>query len=182
MAGAQWLPKSPPDRYCSDVDESGYYAYQEHETKRLNRNFIEILQEIRVAQTGVQILFAFLLTLAFSPRFTDITGFAKTVYVATLMFTLGATGLLTAPVVYHRLTSGRKMRPQLVTAANRFALWGITLLLLALSGSILLVTEVTLGLLAAIILTAVAVAWLGVWWYVIPLRHRQERTKTASRS
>lgn len=157
-----------------------YYEYEESETKRLNRNFAEILQEIRVAQTGVQILFAFLLTLPFSFRFDEITGFAKGVYVVTLMFTLCATGLLTAPVVYHRLTSGRKMRPQLLVTANRFALGGVTFLMLSLSGSILLVVEVVLGIAPAIGLTVLALAWLGVWWYIVPLWHRQERVRSAS--
>ncbi|MGH3428803.1 MAG: DUF6328 family protein, partial [Terriglobales bacterium] len=118
----------------------------EHETEshaaRLNRHFSELLQEIRVAQTGVQILFAFLLTLPFSSRFNQTTGLQRGVYISTLLLTMAASGLLIAPAAFHRLTSGRQMRKQLLSAANQLALGGIGALLLALAGSILLITDV----------------------------------------
>src|SRR3954452_8688774 len=90
--------------------------------ERADRNMNELLQELRVAQTGVQILFAFLLTLAFTQRFGQITAFQRALYMATLLLTTAATGLLIAPVAYHRLTFRRRMRAELVTAANWLAL------------------------------------------------------------
>lgn len=145
----------------------------ETELARLNRHFNEILQEIRVAQTGVQILFAFLLTIPFTVGFVETTAFQQWVYLITLMCTMAATGLLVGPVAYHRLTSGRQMRVQLVATANRFALGGIGVLLLALAGSILLVTDVVLGGAWATAFTAVSVAWLTLLWYLLPLSRRR---------
>ncbi len=145
----------------------------ETEVARLNRHFNEILQEIRVAQTGVQILFAFLLTLPFSVRFAETSAFQQWVYLITLMCTMAATGLLVGPVAYHRLTSGRQMRAQLVATANRLALGGIGALLLALAGSILLVTDVVLGGAWAAAFTIVSVLWLASLWYLLPLARRR---------
>lgn len=153
----------------------------ETEVARLNRHFNEILQEIRVAQTGVQILFAFLLTLPFSVRFVETTSFQQWVYLTTLMSTLAATGLLVGPVAYHRLTSGRQMRVQLVATANRLALGGIGALLLALVGSILLVTDVVLGGVWAAAFTVVSLLWLTVLWYLLPLARRRRLGNGESR-
>ncbi|MGH3544816.1 MAG: DUF6328 family protein [Mycobacteriales bacterium] len=145
----------------------------ETEVARLNRHFNEILQEIRVAQTGVQILFAFLLTIPFSVRFGETSTFQQWVYLGTLMCTMAATGLLVGPVAYHRLTSGRQMRVQLVATANHLALGGIGALLLALAGSILLVTDVVLGGVWAAGFTTVSVVWLTTLWYLLPLASRR---------
>ncbi|NUS74524.1 MAG: amine oxidase [Corynebacteriales bacterium] len=150
----------------------------ESETERLNRNFAEILQEIRVAQTGVQILFAFLLTIPFTLRFETTDGFQQGVYLTTLLLTVGATGLLVGPVAYHRLTSGRKMRPQLITTANRLALGGIGVLVLALCACVLLITDMVLGLGWAIAIASLTAIWLISVWYVIPLAHRKEHFET----
>lgn len=150
----------------------------ESEVERLNRNFNEILQEIRVTQTGVQILFAFLLTLPFAVGFPETSAFQRGVYLVTLMCTMVATGLLIGPVAYHRLTSGRQMRAQLVAAANQLALAGIGALLLALAGSILLVTDVVLGGAWAALFTGLSVVWLAALWYVVPIMRRRQLTKS----
>jgi hypothetical protein len=141
----------------------------ESELQRLDRNFSEILQELRVAQTGVQILFAFLLTLAFSQRFTEISAFQRDLYILTLMLTAAATGLLIAPVGYHRITFRQRMRPQLVSAANWLALGGLAFLMLAMTSSILFITDVVLDRAPAVVITAGSALWFLVFWFGIPM-------------
>jgi hypothetical protein len=141
----------------------------ESELQRLDRNFNEILQELRVAQTGVQILFAFLLTLAFSQRFTEISAFQRDLYILTLMLTAAATGLLIAPVGYHRITFRQRMRPQLVSAANWLALGGLAFLMLAMTSSILFITDVVLDRAPAVVITGGSALWFLVFWFGIPM-------------
>jgi hypothetical protein len=172
-----------PDRRSEDGDDLGtvdtpsHVAWNrrergENKLQQLDRNFSELLQELRVAQTGVQILFAFLLTLAFTNRFGEVSEFQRQVYVTALMMTLASTGLLIAPVAYHRLTFRRRMRAQLVGLAGIFALGGLTFLMLGICTAIFFVLDVVLSRGAAIALTAVAAGWLLVFWYVFPIADR----------
>ncbi|MDQ1655329.1 MAG: hypothetical protein QOD41_412 [Cryptosporangiaceae bacterium] len=159
------------------VDTDSHVAWNrkargENKFQQLDRNFSELLQELRVAQAGVQILFAFLLTLAFTNRFGEISQFQREVYVTALMMTLASTGLLIAPVAYHRLTFRRQMRPQLVSLAGIFAIGGLTFLMLGTCTAIFFILDVVLSRGAAIALTAVATGWLLVFWYVVPITGR----------
>jgi len=149
----------------------------ETELQRLDRNFNEILQELRVAQTGVQILFAFLLTLAFSQRFTEISAFQRDLYILTLMLTAAATGLLIAPVGYHRITFRQRMRPQLVSAANWLALGGLAFLMLAMTSSILFITDVVLDRAPAVVITAGSALWFLAFWFGIPMINLWQRVE-----
>jgi hypothetical protein len=137
--------------------------------QRLDRNFGEILQELRVAQTGTQILFAFLLTLTFTDRFHELTEFQLRLYVITLSFAFIATGLLIGPVAYHRLTFRRRMRLQLVKTANILAILGLIFLALALTSSVLLVTDMALDDSLARWLTAIGTFWLATLWFLLPI-------------
>src|SRR4051812_38971386 len=105
--------------------ELGNPARNETKAERLDRNLGELLQELRVAQTGVQILFAFLLTLAFQQRFTEVDRFGRAVYVVALVCALLSSGFLIAPVGYHRLAFRRAMKEDVVRTANKFALTGM---------------------------------------------------------
>jgi hypothetical protein len=125
-----------------------------------------------VAQTGVQILFAFLLALAFQARFADITGFQRGVYVVTLMLCAAATALLIAPAAFHRMIYRRRLKQHLVRVANRLALAGLVLLLLSMVSAVLLIMDVVLGLAPAIVLAAGVLAWFTMWWFVLPLGAR----------
>jgi hypothetical protein len=141
----------------------------ENDLQRLDRNFNELLQELRVAQTGVQILFAFLLTVAFSERFSRVADdFVRTTYVATVVCTLLAAGFLIAPVGHHRVLFRRRMKDELVANANRLALAGLFFLALALGGSVVLVLEVVVGRVAGVVAGAVAIGWLLTWWFAVP--------------
>jgi hypothetical protein len=111
----------------------------------LDRNLGELLQELRVAITGVQILFAFLLGLAFTSRFSSLDRFDVTVYTVTLLATALATIVLIAPVSFHRLVFRRRQKGALIMVADRLLLLGLGLLVLAISCAVLLILDVVLG-------------------------------------
>jgi len=111
----------------------------------LDRNVAELLQELRVAFTGVQILFAFLLSLAFTQRFRELDGFDLAVYVTALMCTAVTTMVLMAPVSFHRLIFRRRQKAALVVVADRLLIIGLALLVPAISSSVLLILDVALG-------------------------------------
>ena len=148
------------------------YAREETEAKRLDRNYSELLQELRVAEAGVQILFAFLLALAFTQRFTRVSTFERDVYFASLLLSAAAGGLLMAPAAMHRLIFRRGLKDVLVEIASKMALAGVTILGLAISGSVLLVSDVLFGHLLAWVATAAVALWLGFLWLLLPLRIR----------
>jgi hypothetical protein len=147
-------------------------ARGETEAERLDRNFGDLLQELRVSQAGVQILFAFLLTLAFTQRFTDITTFQRNVYMVTLLCTAAATALIIGPVSYHRIVFRRRLKPALLNASNRMAIGGLAFLFLAMVGSVLLIADVVLEGSIVGWITAGTAAWYLLLWYAIPLHAR----------
>ncbi len=153
-------------------DDWNAEARGETPMQRADRAYGEILQEVRVAQTGVQILFAFLLALAFQARFGTITSFQRGTYVVTLMLCAAATALLIAPAAFHRVIYRRRLKQHLVRVANRLAISGLVLLLLSLVSAVLLIMDVVLGLTPAIALAASLFAWFAAWWFVAPLRSR----------
>ena len=159
-------------RTVHDHDDWNTEARGETPMQRADRAYGEILQELRVAQTGVQILFAFLLALAFQARFGDITSFQRGAYVVTLMLCAGATALLIAPAAFHRMIYRRRLKQHLVKVANRLAIAGMVLLLLSMASAVLLIMDVVLGLVPAIVLAAVVLTWFTMWWFVLPLRTR----------
>jgi hypothetical protein len=135
----------------------------------LDRNVAELLQELRVAFTGVQILFAFLLSLAFTQRFQELEGFGLAVYTTALMSTALATLVLIAPVSFHRLVFRRRQKAALVVVADRLLLVGLALLIPAISSSVLLILDVALGRGAAIAGSAFTVLVALLTWYALPL-------------
>jgi hypothetical protein len=141
----------------------------ESERERLNRNLNELLQELRVAETGVQILFAFLLTLPFTQRFGEVTTFERDVYFATLLLAGVASALFIGPVSYHRLLFRQKEKKQIVFAGNWMALGGLACLAVAINGVILLITHFLFGGLAAGIATGCMAVVVALLWYALPL-------------
>ena len=137
--------------------------------ERLDRNYLELLQEMRVAQTGPQILFAFLLTLAFSQRFAIVTPFQRGLYYVTLLLSAIATSLLIAPVSAHRLLFRAHAKEQLVKAANRLAIAGLLSLCLAIIGVLWFITDVLFGHLPGAIVALLSACWFGALWYALPL-------------
>jgi hypothetical protein len=140
----------------------------ESEKQRWDRNFADLLQELRVAQTGVQILFAFLLTLPFSSGFPHTTALQKDVYVIALMSAAFATAMIISPVAFHRALFRQGRKPELVRYAHRMATGGLAFMLISMVSSVLLITDYLLNLVAAIILTAVAGGWFLTFWAFVP--------------
>lgn len=144
----------------------------ETEEERLDRNLGELLQELRVALPGVQVLFAFLLAVPFQQGFEKITSFQKDVYFATLVLTALSAVMLISPTAYHRLTFRYQQKRKLVFYANRFSIIGLTLLALAMTGAIVLITDVLFGTTMTIIAATLAVLAFGFFWFALPLQRR----------
>lgn len=138
----------------------------------LDRNLGDVLQELRVVLTGVQVLLGFLLTLAFTADLDARGDFATAVYTVTLMSIASATVVLIAPVSFHRLLFRRGRREELVDYANRSLLAGLGLLLLGITSALLLVIDVALGLWPAIAGSSAVALLAAVTWYIGPLRRR----------
>jgi Family of unknown function (DUF6328) len=145
---------------------------EESEGERLDRNLAELLQELRVALPGVQVLFAFLLAVPFQNGFKEITAFQEKVYFLTLLCTAISAALLISPTAYHRMTFRRQQKKHLVFVANRLAIGGTGFLALAMTGAIMLITDVLFGLVATAVFSAAALAMFVVLWGLLPLRRR----------
>ncbi|MGW0211919.1 DUF6328 family protein [Streptomyces sp. NPDC003233] len=146
----------------------------ETEEERADRMWGELIQEVRVAQTGVQILFGFLLTVVFQPKYATLPHADQVIYIVTVVLGACATGALVGPVSLHRLVSGRRIKPQTVRLAARMTLVGLVLLLATMTSALLLILRVaTRGGYVPYLLAAV-VLWYLVCWFGLPLwaRHR----------
>jgi hypothetical protein len=153
----------------------------ETDTERLDRNLIELLQEVRVVQTGVQVLFAFLLTAPLATRFPKLTSFQRYDYFATLLATGAATVLLIAPTAYHRILFRLGDKAHLVQVANRFTLAGLACVALAMVGALLLVTDLMFEGAVVVLVTAIAALGCLVCWCVLPLLRRAAIRRAAFR-
>lgn len=145
----------------------------ETELERLDRNWNSLLQELRVVQTGVQLLTGFLLTLPFQTRFDVLSPNLRTVYLATVGCSVGATILLITPVGLHRLLFRRHRISVLVSASHRCAFWGLCLLGLALTGMTVIIFSAVAGNVAGIIAGSCALALLSAAWLLVPLLLRK---------
>lgn len=155
-----------PARPASPVDE-------ETDQEALTRNLNELLQELRVMQTGAQILTGFLLTVPFSPRFTELSDRQQVGYLCVLAGAVLATGLIVSPVAMHRAVFRQRQRRWLVETASRFAGAGLAVLALTISGVMWLIFDVVLGPGSAIAAGLLTLALLSALWAVLPgLRRR----------
>lgn len=145
----------------------------ETELERLDRNWNSLLQELRVVQTGVQLLTGFLLTLPFQQRFDVLSEPMRIVYLVTVGCSVSATVLLIAPVGIHRLLFRRHRLQVLVSAAHRCAYAGLALLGLALTGVTVIIFVAVSGLTAGVIAGACALAMFGFFWWALPLSLRR---------
>ena len=155
--------KTPDGEINGPTDETPH--------ERLNRNLIEMLQEVRVAMPGVQVLFGFLLAVPFQQRFQEADTFQRTVYFITLLFAAAATACFVAPTGYHRLMFRLRDKPALVKFGNRMVIMGLVCLAVAMNSAVLLVTDFLFKAptqIIAVILLASAYIWL--WFGVAMLR------------
>jgi uncharacterized protein DUF6328 len=146
---------------------------EETKAERDDRNLMELLQELRVAGLGVQVLFGFLLSLPFTSRFARLGDGERQLYMASLVLAAVSTALLMAPVAYHRLLFRQQQKERLVLAANVLAICGLATVGLAISAAVLLVTGFVDHALVAGLITAFIVCLFGGLWFALPLRHRR---------
>jgi Family of unknown function (DUF6328) len=146
---------------------------EETDNERITRNVNELLQELRVAQAGVQILFGFLLSITFTEVYTRATGFQKGTHLVTVLFATAAVALLTAPAAWHRLLFRLGQRPMIVQVANTLAVLGLASLAAAMTGTVLLLTNVVLGSWLSVPISLVAAAGFASLWFLVPWRVRQ---------
>jgi hypothetical protein len=147
----------------------------ESEFQRDDRNLAELLQELRVAGLGVQVLFGFLLSLPFTMRFTMLSHAQRQLYIASLMLAALSTALLLAPVAYHRLVFRRQQKEHLIRAANVMTICGLVTVALAISAAVLLVTGFVDHGLPAVLVTAFMVCLFSGLWFALPLARRRGR-------
>jgi O-antigen/teichoic acid export membrane protein len=148
----------------------------ETEAERIDRNLGELLQELRVATVGVQVLFGFLLALPFTTRFADLDEWQRDLFIADLLLAALAVAMLAAPVAHHRLLFRRHAKASILRTANRLAIVGLVALGLAISGSVLLVVSfVHGGALAWIVTACTVLAVFGLWiGYPLSIRRRDD--------
>ena len=145
---------------------------EETERQRSARNLSELLQELRVAQAGVQILFGFLLAITFTEPYLRSSDLQRAIHLVTVLFAVASVALLSAPAAWHRVLFRRGHREEILRSANRFALLGMSCLAAAMTGTVLLIVDVAIGGWAAIGVAAVIALGFLVLWFLLPLRVR----------
>jgi len=137
-------------------------------TERMDRNWDELLQELRVTQTGAQILTGFLLTIPFQQRFEDLDDYQHDVYLVLVLLAVLATALIVAPVAIHRALFRRRLKRELVTIGSWFARAGLLVLALVLSGSAMLLFDVVLSRAAGRWVGLGCLVVMAIAWWVLP--------------
>ncbi|MBE1461829.1 DUF6328 family protein [Kibdelosporangium phytohabitans] len=145
---------------------------EDSDNKRLARNLNELLQELRVAQAGVQILFGFLLSIVFTERYQEVDDYVRTTHFITVLFATAATALMTAPAAWHRVLFRHGKRERIIRVANKMAVSGLVCLAVAITGTVLLIGEMVLGGWGAIALGVAAAVGFSTLWLLLPLRER----------
>ena len=141
----------------------------ESEHERRTRQLNELLQETRVAMPGVQVLFGFLLTVAFQARFSRLTDVEKDVYLAAILCAAASTICFIAPAAYHRILFEHRDKPHLIAVGNRFLIAGVGFLAFAMTLALTLVCEFVFGSTTAIIVGSLVLLAFGWFWFLLPL-------------
>ena len=144
----------------------------EDRQERTARELIELLNELRVILPGVQFLFAFLLTVPFAQRFSELDGLETNVFLVTLLCTAIATALLMAPSAQHRVLWREGVREQRLKLANTLTIVGLVFLVPAMVGAVFVVADFIFGPVAALTFTLLLIAFFALVWFVLPLRYR----------
>jgi hypothetical protein len=149
----------------------------ESELERLDRNTVELLNELRVASTGIQVLFAFLLVVPFNTGFSKLSSFDRYVYFVTLLCIAVAAALLIAPSIHHRLLFRRKEKDYLVRMGTTFVIVAGGFLAVGMTGILVLISDVMFGGVTAGIVGVGAAVVLAGLWFALPLRHRRSAVR-----
>jgi hypothetical protein len=150
----------------------------ESEQERLDRQLDQLLNELRVAMPGVQVLFAFLLAVPFQQRFGQVTDFQKNVYFVTLLAATAASALFIAPTAFHRLMFKARDKPHLIALSSRFAVAGLACLAIAMNGAVLLVSDVLFDSTTVTVTVAVTASLYIGLWFVLGLVRRLGRERS----
>jgi hypothetical protein len=145
---------------------------EETKKERLDRELNELLQELRVALPGVQVLFAFLLTVAFSQQFPQLTDLQRNVYFATFLMTALTTVMFIAPTSYHRIRWREYDKEQMLVTSTHLTIWGTVFLALAITGTVFLITDVMFGLGPGAIAAGAITGILAWFWFGLPLMRK----------
>ncbi|MFE5941740.1 DUF6328 family protein [Streptomyces sp. NPDC056480] len=164
------------DRETGRGDGRAARGRDETAEERADRQWQDLMQEIRVVQTGVQILLGFLLTVVFTPRYESLSPADKGIYVLTVVLGSLATGALIGPVSFHRIVAGRRIKPETVTWASRLTFIGILLLLATLTSALVLILRVATDDAIVPWLVAGVLAWYLLCWFALPLWARSRST------
>jgi hypothetical protein len=148
-------------------------AEETHE-ERVNRELIELLNELRVALPGVQVLFAFLLAVPFSQRFAQTTELQRDAFMVALLSTLAGSVFLIAPSAYHRIRFRDRDKEALLRISNVFAIVGLVFLAIGMTSVVFLVTDLIFKGPVTVVATTVAAALFGLVWFVLPLARKTQ--------
>ena len=154
----------------------------QEEQDRLDRQMLELINELRVALTGVQILFAFLLTVPFTQRFSTVTQFQKHLYFVTLLCAAAAVALLIAPSAQHRVLFGLRQKRRLLTVGNAEMIAGLGFLALAMTGVVMLITDLLFRAATVAVVTGAVGVTFATLWYIAPLARRIQRAREEAQS
>ncbi|MFC4858781.1 DUF6328 family protein [Actinophytocola glycyrrhizae] len=144
----------------------------ESRDEQLARNVSELLQELRVAQAGVQFLFGFLLAVAFTQHYARASGFEQIVHLVAVVFATASVAMLTAPAAWHRLLFRQGQRPQILRVANQLMVAGLACLATAMTATVLLLFKVVAGPVVAAVFATLVGVMFTLLWFVLPLRAR----------
>jgi hypothetical protein len=158
----------------SDRSEQAEQKRDESQPERLDRNTVELLNELRIAGTGIQVMFAFLLVVPFNTGWKQVDGFERTVYFVTLLVVALAAFLLMAPPIHHRLLFRHGEKPFLIRIGNYMAIGGMICLGLGFVGILVLISDVVVGGAAPAVVGALALALVAGLWFVLPLARREQ--------
>jgi Family of unknown function (DUF6328) len=159
----------------SDESEQAEKQRDESQPERLDRNTVELLNELRIAGTGIQVMFAFLLIVPFNTGWKQVDGFERTVYFVTLLVVALAAFLLMAPPIHHRLLFRHGEKPFLIRIGNYMAIGGMACLGLGFVGILVLISDVVVGGAAPAVVGGLALALVAGLWFVLPLARREEK-------
>ncbi len=160
---------------ATQVGERPSEERTEDEQERLNRQLMELLQELRVAIPGVQVLFGFLLTVPFRQRFQEVTTFQETTYFVTLIAAAVATALFIAPGAFHRMTFQQREKPNIIRVGTGQMLLGLAVLAVAINGAVLLVTDwLFQASTAAVTVAGLASVYFTLWFGLGLVRRAQK--------
>jgi hypothetical protein len=151
-------------------------AFEETDKQRYNRELIELLNELKVALPGVQVLFAFLLAVPLSPRFDEVNGFEKAIFFVTLASTAIATALLIAPSAIHRIDFRNQDKGSMIVLFNRLSIYGLIFTAISMVGALMFIADLLYGHYATIFTGVLAAAMFSLFWFVLPIRRRMKRT------